>query len=81
MKTINILRETYKAIEHRIAERITEIEREGYEVDPWELDEIRADAYAEFGWEYEPDTEEEEEIIDDPNNYLEYSILSGREFM
>lgn len=81
MKTINILRETYKAIEHRIAERIAEIEREGYEVDPWELDEIRADAYAEFGWEYEPDTEEEEEIIDNPNNYLEYSILSGREFM
>ena len=80
MKTENILNEINLIIEQRIAARVIEVESAGYEVDPWELDEIRAATYAEFGWEFEEETEEEEPF-EDPNSQLEYSILSGRAFM
>ena len=80
MKTKNILNEINLMIEQRIAARITEVESAGYEVDPWELDEIRAETYAEFGWEFEEE-EEQEDGFEDPNSQLEYSILSGRDFM
>lgn len=75
MKTQNIWSITYNAIEKRIAEKVAEIEEAGYEVDPWELEDIKAEAYAEFGWEYTPEEEEDNEEEEEKEEEYHYRSI------
>ena len=54
----------YTEIEAIIEERIAK-ESEEYELDHWDIADIRLEAYKENGWSYDPFPEEEEENEED----------------
>lgn len=64
------MKKPYTEIEEIIENRIAELEEE-YELDRWDIAEIRLEAYKEGGWTYDPFPEEEEEE-DEEEEYSPY---------
>ena len=54
------MKKNYTEIEAIIEERIAELEEE-YELDRWDINDIRLEAYKENGWSFDPFPEEDEE--------------------
>lgn len=54
------MKKPYTEIEEIIENRIAELEEE-YELDRWDIAEIRLEAYRENGWSHDPFPEEEQE--------------------
>ena len=62
------MKKPYTEIEEIIENRIAELEEE-YELDPWDIAEIRLEAYKENGWSHDPFPEEEQEEEDEDEEY------------
>lgn len=62
------MKKPYTEIEEIIENRIAELEEE-YELDRWDIAEIRLEAYKENGWSHDPFPEEEQEEDDADEEY------------
>lgn len=67
------MKKNYTEIEAIIEERIAELEEE-YELDRWDIADIRLGAYKENGWSYDPFPEEDEEEEDAEEEWHYMSI-------
>ena len=69
------MKKDFTEIEKIIDARITELSEE-YELDRWDIKDIRLEAYNENGWSYDPFPEEEEEEKEWWERDEEYHYLS-----
>lgn len=67
------MKKPYTEIEKIIEKRIAELEEE-YELDRWDIAEIREEAYKENGWDYDPFPEDEDEKEEEEEEYHYRSI-------
>lgn len=71
------MKKNYTEIEAIIEERIAELEEE-YELDRWDIADIRLKAYKENGWSYDPFPEEDEEDEEDAEEEWHYMSIGDQ---
>lgn len=72
------MKKNYTEIESIIEERIAELEaelNEGYELEDYEISDIRLETYMENGWDFDPFAEEEEEEEEDYEEEYHYRSI------
>lgn len=67
------MKKPYTEIEKLIDNRIAELNEE-FELDRWDIAEIREEAYKENGWDYDPFPEDEDEDNNEEEEYHYRSI-------
>lgn len=68
------MKKPYTEIEEIIENRIAELEEE-YELDRWDIAEIRLEAYKENGWSHDPFPEEDPEDDYDEDEEYHYRTM------
>ena len=84
MKNTNEARKNFTEIEALIEERIAG-ESEEFDLDRWDIAEIRLETYRANGWDFDPFEEEDEEEEEDwhpstMSDILAEICMSGRDF-
>ena len=71
------MKKNYTEIEAIIEERIAELEEE-YELDRWDINDIRLEAYKENGWSFDPFPEKDEEEEEETEEEWRYISMEDK---